>query len=73
MRTLNQDVTEKMVRVSSKELLEKVGDEAPPLFTFPLVEGVGVEDSPAENDPPPLLFPDHLHVQCLATIEREGA
>ena len=62
-----------MGRVSSKELLEEIGDEAPLLFTFLLAGGVGVEDGPAENDPPPLLFLDHLQVQRFATIEREGA
>jgi hypothetical protein len=63
----------KMVRVSSKEILEEVGDGAPPLLIFLLAEGVGLEDGPTENDPPPLLFSDNLQVQCLATIEREGA
>ena len=51
------------------------------LFTFPLIGvytfllagGAGAENGPAKNDPPPLLFLDHLQVQCLATIKREGA
>jgi hypothetical protein len=61
----------KLGRVSSKELLEEIGDDAPLLFL--LAGGVGVEDGPAENDPPPILFLDRLQVQRFTTIEREGA
>ncbi len=49
--------------VLSKELLEEIGNDAPILFTFRLTEGVGVEDGPAENNPPAIPFLDHLHVQ----------
>ena len=73
MRTLNRDITEKMARVSSKELLEEVGDVAPLRLIFLLAKRVGMKDCSAENNPPPLLISDNLQVQCLATIEREGA
>ncbi len=62
-----------MGRIPSKELLEEIGDVAALLFTFHLAGGVGAEDGPAENNPPALLFFDHLHIQRFAAIEHEGA
>ncbi len=71
--TVSRRTLQKMVRVWSKELLEEVDDGATPLLIFLLAEGVWMEDGSAENNPPPILFSDNLHVQCFATIEREGA
>jgi hypothetical protein len=62
-----------MGRVSSEKFLEETGNGAFFLFILPLVEGFGVKDGPAENDPPSLLFLDDFQVQCFATMECEGA
>ena len=68
MQTLNRTSPTKSGRVSSKELLEEIGDEAP-LPDFPLAEGIGAEDGPAENNPPPLFLLDRLQAQLRPSGE----